>query len=245
MIMASYLHFTSTLCYCHQHSLHAYTEKMTNSTYSKNEELANTLSHGLGALLSIAALVLLLTNSVTNGAVGYSINNEMMRIVSFSIYGSSLLILFLSSTFYHATTDPQSKRVFKLLDHCAIYVLIAGTYTPLLLLSLSGTLGYGLMIVIWLIAIAGIFFKFKFGHKYKRISLATYVGMGLIAFTILGELYKVLPGNAVSLLAAGGLVYLVGVYFYVQKKIPFNHAIWHLFVLSGAACHFFMIYCYV
>ncbi|MFT7007503.1 MAG: hemolysin III [Colwellia sp.] len=245
MITASYLHFSNTLCYCSQNSLHAYTENMITPTYSKNEELANTLSHGLGALLSLVAIVLLLSNAVTNSTVGYSINNELMRIVSFSVYGSSLLILFLSSTFYHATTNSQSKKVFKLLDHCAIYVLIAGTYTPLLLLSLSGLLGYSLMIVIWLIAISGIFFKFKFGHKYKKISLATYVGMGLIAFTILGELYKVLPTNAVSLLAIGGLVYLVGVYFYVQKNIPFNHAIWHLFVLSGAACHFFMIYWYV
>lgn len=218
---------------------------MPNPAYSKNEELANTLSHAFGSLLSVAALVLLLTNAVTNNAVSYPIHNEVMRIVSFSIYGSSLLILFFSSTFYHAATNEQSKKVFKLLDHCAIYLLIAGTYTPLLLLSLSGDLGYSLMILIWLIAIGGIFFKFKFGHKYKKISLATYIGMGLIAFTILGELYKVLPSDAVSLLATGGLVYLLGVFFYVQKKIPFNHAIWHLFVLSGAACHFFMIYWYV
>lgn len=220
---------------------------MTTSiqAYSKNEELANSLSHGFGALLSIAALVLLLTNAVTNSAVSYSIENELMRIVSFSIYGSSLLILFLSSTFYHATTNEQFKRVFKLLDHCAIYLLIAGTYTPLLLLSLSDTLGYSLMVIIWSIAISGVFFKLKFGHKYKKLSLATYIGMGFISFTILGELYKVLPSNAVSLLAAGGLVYLVGVFFYVQKKIPFNHAIWHLFVLSGATCHFLMIYWYV
>lgn len=214
-------------------------------SYSKNEELANAISHGLGALLSIVALVLLLTNAVTNSTVSYSINNEMMRIVSFSIYGSSLLILFLSSTFYHATTNEQSKRVFKLLDHCAIYLLIAGTYTPLLLLSLSSTLGYSLMILIWSIALGGIFFKLKFGHKYKKISLGTYIGMGFISFTILGELYKVLPSNAVSLLATGGLIYLLGVFFYIQKKIPFNHAIWHLFVLGGAACHFLMIYWYV
>jgi hemolysin III len=213
--------------------------------YSKSEELANALSHGLGTLLSIAALVLLLTNAVENSAVGYSIDNEIMRIIGFSIYGSSLLILFISSTLYHATTNEKSKKVFKLLDHCAIYVLIAGTYTPLLLLSLSGTLGYSLMVLIWLIAIAGVFFKLRFGHKYKKISLATYIGMGFISFTILGELFKVLPSNAISLLAIGGLVYIVGVYFYVQKKIPFNHAIWHLFVLGAAACHFFMIYWYV
>ncbi len=220
---------------------------MTNNTqnYSKNEEFANALSHGLGALLSIAALVLLLNYSVTNAAVGYSISNDIMRIISFSVYGSSLLILFLASTFYHGVTNERAKQVFKLLDHCAIYLLIAGTYTPLLLLSMHGILGYSLMAVIWGIAIGGIFFKVKLGHKYKKISLATYIGMGFISFTILGELHKVLPSEAIELLAVGGLVYLLGVFFYVQKKIPFNHAIWHLFVLGGAACHFFMIYWYV
>ncbi len=214
-------------------------------SYSKNEELANTLSHGLGALLSIAALVLLLSYSVTNTAVNYSINNDTIRIISFSIYGSSLLSLFLASTLYHGVTNGRAKQVFKLLDHCAIYLLIAGTYTPLLLLSIRGTLGYSLMAVIWAIAFGGIFFKIKLGHKYKKISLATYIGMGLISFTILGELYKVLPSDAVTLLTVGGLIYLLGVFFYVQKKIPFNHAIWHLFVLGGATCHFFMIYWYV
>lgn len=220
---------------------------MTNPipSYSKNEELANTLSHGLGALLSIAALVLLLSYSVTNTAVGYSINNDTMRIVSFSIYGTSLLSLFLASTFYHGATNERVKQVFKLLDHCAIYLLIAGTYTPLLLLSMQGTLGYCLMAVIWAIALGGILFKVKLGHKYKKISLATYLAMGFISFAILGELHKVLPSEALTLLAAGGLVYVLGVFFYVQKRIPFNHAIWHLFVLGGAACHFFMIYWYV
>lgn len=214
-------------------------------SYSKNEELANTLSHGLGALLSIAALILLLNYSVTNTAVSYSISNDTLRIVSFSIYGTSLLCLFLASTFYHGVSNKRVKQVFKLLDHCAIYLLIAGTYTPLLLLSMQGALGYSLMVVIWAIALGGILFKIKLGHKYKKTSLATYLGMGFISFAILGELHKVLPSEALTLLATGGGVYLLGVIFYVQKKIPFNHAIWHLFVLAGAACHFLMIYWYV
>jgi hemolysin III len=219
------------------------TDKIQN--YSKNEELANTLSHGLGAILSVVALVLLLTYSVTNTAVGYSIDNSFIRIVSFSIYGLTLLSLFIASTLYHGTTNVKAKKLFKLLDHCAIYLLIAGTYTPLLLLSMHGALGYSLMAIIWAIAIGGIFFKVKLGHKYKKTSLATYLGMGFISFAILGELYKVLPSNAVTLLATGGLVYVLGVFFYVQKQIPFTHAIWHLFVLGGAACHFFMIFLYV
>lgn len=215
------------------------------SHYSKNEELANTISHGLGALLSIIALFLLLTNSVTNTSVNYSISNNIMRIISFSVYGTSLLALFGASTFYHGVTTEGKKKLFKLLDHCAIYLLIAGTYTPLLLLSMKGVQGYGLMAIIWSLALGGIFFKIKFGHKYKKISLATYLGMGFISFTIIEELYNILPSNAVNLLAMGGLVYVVGVFFYVQKKIPFNHAIWHLFVLGGATCHFLMIYWYI
>jgi hemolysin III len=221
------------------------TNQISDSSYSKKEELANTLSHGLGALLSILALFLLLNDAVTNPSVSYATDNKMMRIISFSIYGVSLLALFCASTFYHGLTNQRTKALFKLLDHCAIYLLIAGTYTPLLLLSMKGSLGYSVIAIIWTIAIGGIFFKIKLGHKYKKISLATYLGMGFISFTILGELYKVLPSNAINLLATGGLVYVVGVYFYIQKKIPFNHAIWHLFVLSGAACHFFMIYWYV
>mgnify|MGYP001597455281 CR=1 FL=1 len=221
---------------------------MTNNApaYSAKEELANAISHGLGALLSILALVMLLTYSVANNSVASTANNnELIRIISFSIYGTSLILLFLASTFYHAMVNQQVKKLFKLLDHCAIYLLIAGTYTPLLLLSLQGTLGYSLMLLIWAIAIGGIFFKMKFGSKYKKISLTTYVGMGFISFTILGELHKVLPSGAVTLLALGGLVYCMGIFFYVQKKIPFNHAIWHIFVLGGATCHFLMIYWYV
>jgi len=162
-----------------------------------------------------------------------------------TLYGASLLALFSASTFYHGVTKERSKELFKLLDHCAIYLLIAGTYTPLLLLSIRGTLGYSLIIIIWAIAIGGIFFKIKLGHKYKKTSLVTYLGMGFISFAIIGELYKVLPSHAVNLLAVGGLVYVLGVFFYVQKKIPFNHAIWHFFVLGGATCHFLMIYWYV
>ena len=214
--------------------------------YSAKEELANAISHGLGAILSLIALIMLLTYSVTNNAVtNGSTSNELIRIVSFSIYGTSLVLLFLASTLYHGVVNQAIKKTFKLLDHCAIYLLIAGTYTPLLLLSLHGTLGYSLMVLIWAIAVGGIVFKMKFGSKYKKISLTTYIGMGFISFTILGELYKVLPSQAITLLALGGLVYCLGVVFYVQKKIPYNHAIWHLFVLGGATCHFLMIYWYV
>ena len=228
-----------------ENTSHLMANKTPSSHYSKNEELANTISHGLGAILSIVALYLLLTYSVTNQSLGYTINNNTLRVISFSVYGVSLFALFFASTLYHGLENEGTKPLFKLLDHCAIYLLIAGTYTPILILSMGGTLGFSLLALIWIIALAGIYFKIKFGHKYKKISLATYLGMGFISLPLLGELLQVLPPNAIILLALGGFIYLLGVFFYVQKKIPFNHAIWHLFVLGGAASHFLMIYWYV
>jgi hemolysin III len=132
-----------------------------------------------------------------------------------------------------------------LLDHCAIYLFIAGTYTPLLNISIAGTLGHSLLGFIWIFALAGIVFKIKLGNKYKKISLCTYLGMGFISFGILGELLKTLPDQAIGLLILGGAIYCLGVFFYVKKSVPYTHAIWHLFVLGGASCHFLMIYWYV
>lgn len=205
--------------------------------YSLNEEIANAVSHGLGALLSVAGLTLLLSYAI--------VSQDATRITSFAIYGTSLVVLFVSSTLYHALVAEKAKKLFKLLDHCAIYLLIAGTYTPLMLITLQGALGYTLLAIVWIIAIGGIIFKISCGHKYKVISLITYIGMGLISLTIIHRLYQELSGGGLALLAAGGAVYLLGVIFYVQRKIPFNHAIWHLFVLGGAACHFFMMLFYV
>ncbi|KGJ88941.1 PAQR family membrane homeostasis protein TrhA [Colwellia psychrerythraea] len=207
----------------------------TPAPYSQNEEKLNVLSHALGLLLSFIALFLLLKNS----------HGEFSRIVSFSIFATSGILLFLASTLYHSLTNKQVKQLFKLLDHCAIYLLIAGTYTPLLAITLAGPLGYTLLAFIWLFALFGILFKIKFGNKYKKTSLATYLGMGFISLGMLGELYEKLPEQAIGLLALGGLIYTLGVFFYVKKTVPYTHAIWHLFVLGGVTCHFLMIYWYV
>ncbi|NQY51072.1 MAG: hemolysin III family protein, partial [Colwellia sp.] len=172
-------------------------------------------------------------------------HGDINRIISFSVFASSGILLFLASTIYHSLTNVRAKSVFKLLDHCAIYLLIAGTYTPLFAITLAGPLGYSLLTIIWLLAISGIIFKIKFGNKYKKISLCTYLAMSFISLGILGELYKALPEQAVSLLALGGLIYCLGVLFYVKKSVAYTHAIWHLFVLGGATCHFLMIYWYV
>jgi len=207
------------------------------ATYSIKEEVANSVSHGIGAMLSVAGLTLLLINAIDQQSI--------TKIISFSIYGASLIILFLASTLYHAFRDEKVKQVFKLLDHCAIYLLIAGSYTPLMLVTLNGPLGYAMTALIWLIALAGIIFKIKFGSQFKWLSLSTYLGMGFISLAVLPQLQNNLSSEGITLLALGGLIYCLGVIFYVQKKIPFNHAIWHLFVIGGAASHFVMIYNYV
>ena len=190
--------------------------------YSIAEEIANAVSHGLGALLSVAGLTLLIIYAMIEG--------DVVRVTSFAIYGGSLVTLFLASTLYHAICHEGAKKVLKLIDHCAIYLLIAGTYTPLMLLTLEESVGYIML---------------GFGTQYKFISLATYLGMGFISLFIIHHLYQALSAEGLALLAIGGIIYASGVYFYVQKNIPYNHAIWHIFVLGGASCHFFMMVYYV
>ncbi len=207
------------------------------SAYSQNEEIANAITHGLGVLLSVAGLTLLVTYA--------AIAQEPLRIISFSIYGASLILLFLASTLYHGINHDKSRQLFKLLDHCAIYILIAGTYTPLMLVTLRESVGLNMLMLIWGVAIAGVSFKLKFGNRFKGLSLLTYIGMGWMALAVAQELQQHLAFEGLVLLGTGGLVYSLGVVFYVQKRIPYNHAIWHLFVLGGAMCHFFLMLFYV
>lgn len=210
---------------------------MTQASYSKNEEIANTLTHALGAILAVIACYMLLITAISD--------NNIEKTISYAVYGTSLILLFTASTFYHAIQDTDKKKLFKLLDHCAIYLLIAGTYTPLMMISLNNQLGMIMLFIIWALAILGIFFKLKFGHRYKKTSLVTYLGMGLISITIIEQLQENLTSQGLNLLALGGAIYCLGVIFYAQKRIIFNHAIWHLFVLGGAICHFIMIYLYL
>lgn len=209
----------------------------SQSSYSTNEEIANTLTHAVGAILSVVACYLLLNAAFAD--------SSMVKTISYTIYGASLLLLFTASTVYHAVQDSEKKKLFKLLDHCAIYLLIAGTYTPLMMITLDNQLGMIMLFVIWALAILGIFFKLKFGHRFKKTSLVTYLGMGLISITIIDQLHEKLSSQGLTLLALGGAIYCLGVIFYVNKRIIFNHAIWHLFVLGGAISHFFMIYLYL
>jgi hemolysin III len=206
--------------------------------YSLAEEVANSISHGIGCIFGIVGLVLLLNQAM-------AANAGIVAIVSYSLYGGSIVLLFLASTLYHAIPYPRAKFWLKKLDHCAIYLLIAGTYTPFLLVGLNSPLAHGLMIVIWSLALAGIIFKLLFIHRFQALSLVTYLLMGWLSVIVIYELAMKLEPGGVWLLAAGGIIYTLGVIFYVAKRIPYNHAIWHGFVLGGSVCHFLAIYLYV
>jgi hemolysin III len=162
-----------------------------------------------------------------------------------SLYGGSMITLFLASTLYHSIPHPSSKRWLKTFDHCAIFVLIAGSYTPFMLVSLRTPLAIGLMAVVWALAVIGIIMKLFFVYRFKRASLITYLVMGWLSLIVIYQLAMHLDSSGLILLAVGGAIYTLGVVFYANKRIPYNHTIWHLFVLGGAACHFFAVYWYV
>ncbi|WP_063650066.1 PAQR family membrane homeostasis protein TrhA [Aliivibrio fischeri] len=210
----------------------------TSAPYSKKEELANSLSHALGMVFGVVALILLLLKA--NAA-----NADWLTITSMSVYGASIILLFLASTLYHSIAAPKAKRLLKTLDHCAIFLLIAGSYTPYLLVSLRTPLAYWLMGVIWAIALIGIIGKIVFVYRFKKLSLFTYLIMGWLSVIAVYQLVIHIDINGVILLGLGGVIYSLGVIFYVAKKIPYNHAIWHLFVLGGCVTQFLSIYYYV
>ncbi|GEM76267.1 PAQR family membrane homeostasis protein TrhA [Vibrio sagamiensis] len=212
--------------------------KKQQEQYSWGEELANTLTHGFGIIFGIVGLVLLLNKAIAHQA-------DTLTITSMAIYGSSMIVLFLASTLYHGIAFPKAKRWLKTFDHCAIYLLIAGSYTPFLLVSLRTPLAIGLMTTIWIIALIGIIMKVAFVYRFEKLSLATYLIMGWLSLVVIYQLVLHMDSQGVILLALGGLVYSIGVIFYVAERIPFNHAIWHGFVLAGCMCHFFAIYYFV
>ncbi len=208
------------------------------SEYSDIEERANAITHGLGVVLGVVGLILLLIRA-------FDYQADMLTVASMGIYGSSIILLFLASTLYHSITTEKTKRLLKTLDHCAIYLLIAGSYTPFLLVGLRTPLAMGLMAVIWGIALVGIIMKIAFVYRFKRLSLFIYLAMGWLSLIVVYQLAMNIDIGGLVLLAVGGVIYSLGVIFYVAKRIPYNHAIWHLFVLAGCACHFFAIYLYV
>ena len=210
------------------------TSKLYTRAYSALEERLNSVSHGIGFVAAIVGLVFLLLRA-----------EHSLAVAAAAVYGATLILMFLSSTLYHAISHTKAKGLLKLFDHSAIYLLIAGTYTPLMLVSIGGLLGITMTAVIWTLALAGVAFKLIAQHRFPKVSVATYLLMGWIALGMIYPLYIALPGAGLWLLFAGGLLFSVGVIFYVAKSKPFTHAIWHLFVLGGCSCHFFSIYYFV
>lgn len=206
-------------------------------SYSLGEEIANAVTHGLGTAAAIVALTLMMVKAI--GVLGVA------NIAGVAVYGASLILLFLCSTLYHSFYHPTVKAVLKRLDHSAIFLLIAGTYTPFLMITLQSTLARVLLFVIWGMAVAGVVFKAFFIHRLKRASLVIYLLMGWLSLLVVYELYVALPTPGFVLLLAGGLAYTVGAVFYAAKKYQYTHAIWHLFVLGGAACHCVAVAVYV
>ncbi len=200
---------------------------------SLGEEIANSITHGIGALLSIAALVLLVVFASKYG--------DPWRIVSFSIYGSTLIILYLSSTLYHSLTNVRAKRFFKILDHSSIYLLIAGTYTPITLVSMRSPWGWTIFGLIWSMAIGGIIAKIFLIDRYKVVSALLYVAMGWLVVIAYKPMLQMVPQGLIVWLLIGGICYTFGLIFYAIKKVPYFHFIWHLFVLAGSITHFFGI----
>lgn len=202
--------------------------------YSKTEEWLNFATHGLAALFSVAGMVVLIVLA--------ALDADVWKVVSFSIFGATMTLLFLASTLYHSARRPGPRRFFKMLDHCAIFLLIAGTYTPFLLVNMRGLVGWTLFGIIWGLAILGIVFKLVFGHRYKPLQMTIYLLMGWLIVFASRELAATVNDLGLWLVIAGGVTYTLGVVFYLVKQIPFNHAIWHLFVVGGSTCHFFAIY---
>jgi hemolysin III len=206
--------------------------------YSLGEEIANAVTHGLGTAAAIVALTLMLVKAMP------TLSGWEMAAVA--VYGSSMIALFLSSTLYHSITHQPTKAVLKRFDHSTIYLLIAGTYTPFLMITLrTSESAKVLLVVIWTLAFSGVLFKIFFVNKFKRASLITYLTMGWLSLFVIYELYKALPIPGFQLLLAGGLSYTLGAAFYAAKKYRYTHAIWHVFVLGGAACHCVAIAGYV
>lgn len=205
--------------------------------YSLKEEIAHSVTHGFGVLMSVIGLAMLIVYSNKYGDIWHT--------VSSSIYGLALIALYSSSTLYHSVTIPELKRFLRKLDHAAIFLLIAGTYTPFTLVNLRGNWGWTLFGMVWSIAIAGMIMELIVKKRYKRISISLYLGLGwLVMIAIEPMMANVAPGGLVLLLT-GGLLYSLGVIFYVWKTLLYHHAIWHLFVLAGSACHFFAVFLYV
>jgi hemolysin III len=207
------------------------------SQYTPIQELANSWTHGVSAALAIGGTAVLIVMACLRG--------NAWHIVSCSVYGGTLILLFVISTLYHSFRSPRVKYVFEILDHSAIFLLIAGTYTPFMLVTLRGAWGWSLFGVVWGLAAAGITFKAFFTGRFKLVSTLVYLGMSWMIILAIKPLVAALPKGGLYLLLLGGVFYSFGAIFYLWKKFQHHHAIWHLFVLAGSVCHYFAILFFV
>ncbi len=205
--------------------------------FSLIEEIWHAITHGIGLALSIAALTIMVAYSSQSGS--------LLSVLASILYGTTLIILYGSSTLYHAITHHDIKKRFQQFDHASIYILIAGSYTHVTLISLGDTLGYTLFGVVWGVSFIGIYLKFAYPGRFEKLSLILYLLLGWMIVIAVKPLMGVMAPGGLWLLLAGGLLYTFGVIFYVWDNLPFNHAIWHLFVMGGSICHFLMVVLYV
>lgn len=205
--------------------------------YTKNEEIMNALTHGIGAGLSIAGLVILV--------VFASMQGDAWKIVASAIYGASMIVLYTASTLYHSLSKTKAAPKLNMFDHISIYYLIAGSYTPFMLVNLRGGWGWSIFGVVWACAIAGTVLKIIYGNKLRKVSTIIYLAMGWLIIIAIYPFVKNVETGGIILVVLGGLSYTIGVIFYKWKSLPFNHAIWHLFVLAGTVLQFFAVLFYV
>lgn len=205
--------------------------------FSRGEEIAHAVTHGIGVLGSVAGLVVLVVQAAQRGGA--------RLVVGVTVFGVSMVILYTASTLYHALTAKRAKRVFELLDHGAIYLLIAGSYTPFALVTLGGAWGWSILGTVWGLAVLGILYEVVLHRPWKWLSLAFYLGLGWLLLVVIKPLMAVLPREALMLLAASGVAYTGGTIFYAWRGFPYHHAVWHVFVLAGTAFHFVCVLRYV
>ncbi len=193
--------------------------------------------HGVGALLSVAGTAVLIVQA--------SLHATVWHVVSFSIYGTTLFLLFSASTLYHSFQSPRVKRILRIIDHCSIYLLIAGSYTPFLLVTLRGRWGWSLFGCVWGLTAVGIVLKVLFTGRFRLVSTLIYLGMGWMVVVAVRPLLGLMPLGGFIWLLSGGIIYSSGTLFYLWRKLPYHHAVWHLFVLAASICHYFAILLYV
>ena len=206
---------------------------MSPSLHDLRAELANALTHGVGAAAALAGGAVLITLAALFG--------DGWQLAGSIVFGITLLLLYTASTLYHAIQHPVAKGRLKVFDHCAIYLLIAGTYTPFTLISLRGPWGWSLFAAIWTLALAGVIFKLFYTGRFKRLSTAIYIAMGWLVIVAAKPMLASLDGWTLGWLLAGGLSYTLGTYFYHRESIRYSHAIWHMFVIGGSVCHFIAV----